>query len=415
MTQMDTSCMSDFDPESLSVDEARERVLAAVDTLRGTERLALMDALDRVLAEDVHATINVPPHRCSAMDGYALRADDLPQDGEVMLSVAGRSLAGHPYGEVLGGGEAVRITTGAVVPDGADLVVMQEMAELVGGAVRIGADHKPGQHVRLAGSDIAQGDRVLSAGTRLGPAELGLLASLGVGEVGVVPQPVVAFFSTGDELAGVGQALQPGQIHDSNRYTIAGMLRHLGAQPLDLGAVPDDRAALSATLQAAAERADAIITSGGVSVGEADYVRELLEEQGELKFWKIAMKPGRPLTLGRFGDAVFFGLPGNPVSVMVTFEQFVKPALMKLMGTAWRPPISLQARSRGALKKAPGRIEYQRGVLYRAEDGEWEVDSTGLQDSHVLSSMSHANCFVVLPLASAGCDAGEQVEVQPFA
>ena len=418
------SCMSDFDPDSLSVEAARSRVLQQVTRRTAVERIAVGEALDRVLAEVQHAPIDVPPHCCSAMDGYALCSADLPAAGdesgdEIELRVVGKSLAGHPYAGELQPGQAVRITTGAVVPAGAGLVAMQENVRRDGDRLYVGGGERTGQHLRAAGSDIPRGAQVLTAGRRLGPAELGLLASLGIAEVAVRRRPVVAFFSTGDELAPLGEPLTPGQIHDSNRYTLRGMLLRCGAEPLDLGAVADDRAALAATLEAAAARADAVVTSGGVSVGEADYIRELLEAQGELSFWKIAMKPGRPLTLGRLpgadGDVPFFGLPGNPVSVMATFYQFVRPALLAMAGEDWQPPLSIRARARQALKKAPGRIEYQRGVLARDADGEWAVDSTGLQDSHVLSSMSRANCFVVLPLASAGCAAGDWVDVEPFA
>ncbi len=420
-TAASASCMSDFDPDSLTVAEARQRVLEQVVRRTAVARVTIAEALDRVLAEDQHAPIDVPPHCCSAMDGYALRSADLPAtgDGSIELRVVGKSLAGHPFAGELQPGEAVRITTGAVVPAGAGLVAMQENVRRDGERLFVGGGEKPGQHLRAAGSDIRRGAQVLAAGCRLGPAELGLLASLGIAEVAVHRRPVVAFFSTGDELTPLGKPLAPGQIHDSNRYTLLGMLQRCGAEPLDLGAVADDRAALAATLEEAAARADAVLTSGGVSVGEADYIRELLAAHGELSFWKIAMKPGRPLTLGRLpgrrGEVPFFGLPGNPVSVMATFYQFVRPALLAMAGEDWQPPLAIRARARQALKKAPGRIEYQRGVLTRDADGEWAVDSTGLQDSHVLSSMSRANCFVVLPLASAGCAAGDWVDVEPFA
>lgn len=402
-------------PRLLPVAEAKRRILAQVAPVAGTERLAIRDALGRVLAEDIAATMSVPPHANSAMDGYALRGDDLPASGERVLRVTGRALAGAPFGGRVGPGQCVRIMTGAVMPEGADTVIMQEHVARQGDDIRLGQGHRPGDNVRAAGEDMRAGQTVLGAGHLMMPGELGLLASLGIAEVTVRRRPRVAFFSTGDELRGVGQPLEPGQIYDSNRYTLYGMLQRLGVEALDLGVVEDRREALRTAFHDAAAVADVVITSGGVSVGEADYVKQTLDELGQVGFWRIAMKPGKPLAVGRLGAAHFFGLPGNPVSVMVTFCQFVRPALQRLMGRSEAPDLTLRVPCTTDLHKQPGRLEYQRGVLHYDATGGLVVATTGGQDSHLLTSMSRANCFIVFPAESTGAAAGELVEVQPFA
>jgi molybdopterin molybdotransferase len=311
-------------------------------------------------------------------------------------------------------GECVRIMTGAVLPTGSNAVVMQEHAEVQQERVRIGPGHRCHQNVRDAGEDVKRGATVLRAGTRLRPAELGLLASLGFGELRVRRRPRIAFFSTGDELKSIGEQLGPGDVYDSNRYTLYGMLTRLGAEIIDMGVVSDDRNELRRGFREASEVADAVITSGGVSVGEADFVREILASLGQVSFWKIAMKPGRPLAFGRLGEALFFGLPGNPVSVMVTFYEFVQPALRRMMGELDPTPVSIPVRCVSKLRKRPGRTEFQRGILYRGEDGELLVRSTGQQGSGILTSVSQANCFIVLPDDSTGSSPDDMVEVQPF-
>lgn len=408
------SCQDDYDPESLSVGEARARMHAFVGTLAGTERLALREALDRVLAEPVRARFPVPQHTNAAMDGFAIVGADLPTAGSRCFREIGVSLAGRPYAGVVSSGECVRITTGAVMPEGADTVVMQEHAQRTPEGILIDNDHRPGQNVRGAGEDIATGDAVLPAGHRITPADLGLIASLGIPEVPVRRRLRVAFFSTGDELRSLGETLDAGMIYDSNRYTLWGMLRALGAEVIDMGVVGDDEAALISAFQTAGALADVVITSGGVSVGEADYTKQVLATVGEVALWKVAMKPGRPMAFGRIGDAVFFGLPGNPVSVMVTFYQFVQPVLRQMMGETPSTPPTVRARSTARLKKRPGRMEFQRGVLQQDASGQWQVAPTGDQGSGILTSMSQANCFVVLETDSLGAEAGDWVEVQPF-
>lgn len=408
------SCADDHDPEALSPEAAAARIAAGLRPITGAERLALRSALGRVLAETVCAPFDVPACANSAIDGYAVRGEDLPADGVRELRVVGTALAGHPWAGTLGPGEAVRIMTGAPLPAGADTALYQERVERIDDRVRITPHARPGDNVRLAGEDIARGAVVLSAGRRLTPADLGLLASLGRGEVSVRRRLRVAFFSTGDELRSLGEPLEPGMLYDSNRYTLHGMLSRLDCELLDMGVVRDDPQALEAAFREAGGCADLVVTSGGVSVGEADYVKDMLARVGEVDFWKVAIKPGRPLAFGRIGEAVFFGLPGNPVSVMATFHVFVRPAIHALRGET--PPLTLtvQARVLSRLKKRPGRVEYQRGILTQAADGTLEVDKTGAQGSGVLSSMSRANCFIVLSHDCAGVEAGSLVDVQPF-
>ncbi|MDH4383286.1 MAG: molybdopterin molybdotransferase MoeA [Gammaproteobacteria bacterium] len=408
------SCEDDYDLHSLSCEEALARLLAAVVPLADAERLALRAALGRILAAPINAPFAVPAHTNSAMDGYAVNARDLPTEGLRELKVVGSSFAGKPFTGEMNAGEAVRIMTGAVMPESADLVILQEQVLVEGDRISIDARHKRGQHVRAAGEDIPLGATVLPAGRRLTPSDLGLIASLGFGEVTVVRRPRVAFFSTGDELRSIGEPLGRGDIYDSNRYTLYGMLTRLGVDAIDLGVVRDDPDALSAAFDSAAAMADVIITSGGVSVGEADYTKEVLGRLGEVRFWKVAMKPGRPLAFGRVGKAAFFGLPGNPVSVMVTFYQFVQPALEKLMGTTPRLPWTLSAKTTTVLKKRPGRVEFQRGCLSRDAQGQLLVTATGDQGSGILSSMSSANCFIVLGMEVAKLEAGSEVQVQLF-
>ena len=400
-------------PGSLGVAEAHARIAAAVRPVGGTETVALRAALDRVLAQDVISGVYIPPDTNSAMDGYAFRGDDLDANGAAELRLVGTSWAGHPLDRAVGRGECARIMTGAPVPEGADSVVMQERTAVEGERVRI-TGARAGDNVRFAGEDIAPGERALPAGTRVRAAELGVLASLGLTEVAVHRRPRVALFATGDELYEPGQPLQPGGLYDSNRYTVWAMLTRLGMAIDDRGHLPDERGAVEASLTAAAAENDAVITTGGVSVGAADHVAVVLREQGDIGFLQIAMKPGKPLNFGHLGEALFFGLPGNPVSAMVTFYQFVKPALLALAGAAYEEAATLRARTAVPFPKKPGRTEYQRAVLRRDADGTPVVEHTGHQGSGRLSSMARANCLVIVPADSKGIEAGEWVDVQPF-
>jgi molybdopterin molybdotransferase len=407
------SCADDYDPNSMAVDKAREVIARFLHPVTATERLHVRSALDRVLGEDVLSPIDVPAHDNSAMDGYAVRFSDLDPKGETTLRVAGTAFAGEPFSGAMPAGECVRIMTGGVVPEGADTIVMQEHVKAKDGQVTIGSGHRKGQHLRRAGEDLAAGQVALKRGTPLRPAEIGLIASLGIPEVSVYRRLRVAFFSTGDELVSIGTAPKEGQIYDSNRYTLHGMLKRLGCEAIDMGVVRDDPRLLEAAFLQAAATADVVITSGGVSVGEADFVKELLNRLGEVVFWKIAMKPGRPLAYGKVGSAHFFGLPGNPVSVMVTFYQFVRDALLRLAGRDPVPPLpTFTVPCTSALKKAPGRTEFQRGILTRDGGGSWSVRVTGEQGSGILRSMAEANCFIILPTEQGNVAPGALVEVQ---
>jgi len=409
------SCADNAEPGLLSVEQAEQRIFDLLRPLHCPQRVDIRRALGRTLAADVHSTINVPGHTNSAMDGYAIRAADIPADGTTQLALAGSALAGRPFTGSVRPGQCIRIMTGAKLPDDCDAVVMQEQVEVEGDSIRIDARHRSGENVRQAGEDLSLGQTAIPAGKCLQASDLGLLASIGMGEVSVTRSLRVAFFSTGDELRPVGSQLAAGEIYDSNRYTLHGMLTRLGVEILDMGVIPDRRELIEQAFHSAAGNADVLITSGGVSVGEADFVKETLEKIGRVNFWKIAMKPGRPLAVGRIGHCQFFGLPGNPVSAMVTFYQFVQPALQKLSGQDISPPLLLKAKNISRLKKAPGRIDYQRGWLATDAQGELVVHSTGRQGSGMLSSMGKANCFIVLPLESKGVEAGSLVTIQPFA
>lgn len=407
----------EFDPNALRVEQARHRILESVTPITETEYLSIRDALNRVLASPIKSTIDVPAYTNSAMDGYAIQAADIPDTDTRELHVVGTIMAGKPLDIHIASGDCVRIMTGGKMPAGADTVIMQEHVQPddTGKTITITTGHQAGQNVRHAGEDLSKGDVVFQPGTRLTPADLGMLASMGIAEVAVFKRVKVVFFSTGDELCNVGQPLKEGQIYDSNRYTLFGMLRRLDVDFIDFGVIPDQRERVEDAFQRAIAGADVLVTTGGVSVGEADFVKETLEKLGQVGFWKIAMKPGRPLAFGRINDCQFFGLPGNPVSAMVTFYQFVQPALLRMMGIDDVTPKYLYLSSETALKKRAGRLEFQRGVISSTDNGEMVVRSTGAQGSGILSSMGEANCFIELPLETEKIEAGELVKVQPFA
>jgi molybdopterin molybdotransferase len=407
------SCVDGYDPDALRVDKAVEAIRACLAPIAGSERVPVRDALGRVLAQEIVPAINVPGHDNSAMDGWAVRGSDFSTNQDVQVREIGKALAGKPFGGTVNPGECVRVMTGAVMPRGADTVVVQEVCRAEGERITIPPGQKTGQNVRAAGEDLKAGVPVLEPGRLLSAADIGLIASLGQGEVEVRRRLRVAFFSTGDELVSVGTVLKEGQIYDSNRYTLHGMLRRLGVEIIDMGVVRDDPALLEAAFRKAAAEADAIITTGGVSVGEADFVKQLMAKLGEVLFWKIAMRPGRPMAFGRVGKAYLFGLPGNPVAVMVTFYQFVRDALLFMSGMTRTEIPMLSAVSSQAIRKVPGRTEYQRGIVYR-EGGTWKVRTTGQQGSGVLRSMSEANCFIVIEHARGSVNAGELVQVQLF-
>ena len=407
----DPSCMDDYDPNAMSVSQARQFVAQFLMPVTEIESINTMQALGRVLASDIVSPHNVPNYNNSAMDGYAFKYSV----GAKIIKIVGSAFAGKPFAGSIQAGECVKIMTGAVIPKNADTVVMQEKIAIKSDCITLLEAPQQGANVRLAGEDLSIGQLVLAKGHLLRPADLGLVASLGIGQLQVYRPLKVAFFSTGDELISVGSPLKTGQIYDSNRYTIFGMLSRLNVQISDLGVVPDNIELLEATLLKAAGDNDVVITTGGVSVGEADFMKSLLAKHGEVLFWKINMKPGRPLAYGKVGGGIksahYFGLPGNPVSAMVTFYQFVREALICLMGGTPKPLPLFNVQCTQAIKKTTGRTEYQRGFLYD-DAGIWKVKPLPNQGSGVLNSMSAANCFIVLNDVVGNLNAGETVTVQ---
>jgi molybdopterin molybdotransferase len=408
----------------LSVAAARAAIAAAIRPITGTEQLPLLQALGRVLAADVISPIDVPAHDNSAMDGYALHGSALRTDADTVLRVAATVHAGDVPSACLSPQECARIMTGAVMPAGLDTVVPQELCRVEADGVHIAPGViRPGENRRKRGEDLAQGRPALAAGRLLRPADLGLIASLGIASVTVVRRLRVALFSTGNELRTLGEPLEPGCIYDSNRYSLMGALARLGVEVIDLGLVRDDPAALEATFRRAIREADVVLTSGGVSVGDADYTRELLGQLGQVDFWKVAMRPGRPFAFGPLHGqdaggtaktAWLFALPGNPVAALVTFYAFAREALLALGGAKAEPLPTLQARSPVAIRKRPGRTEFQRGIVSRAADGGWDVAITGAQGAGILRSMCEANALVVLGHEQGSVAAGEPVEVWLF-
>lgn len=405
--------MESVSPGLLTLEQAQEKMFSQLEAITETETVSLYDATGRITAGAITSPINVPPFANAAMDGYAVRCADL--SAAAPLPLAGKSFAGAPFDGEWPAGTCIRIMTGAPIPAGADAVVMQEQTEVGAAGVRFLRPVKIGQNIRLPGEDIRQGACVLPVGTKLSVAELPLLASLGIAQVEVFRRLKVAIFSTGDELQPVGQPLQAGQIYDTNRFAVRLMLEQLGCEVSDLGIVRDDPSALRDAFRQADGGADLVISSGGVSVGEADYTKQTLAELGNISFWKLAIKPGKPFAFGKLQNAWFCGLPGNPVSSVVTFYQLVQPLLARLSGHAqWHLPARLRVKTTSALKKTPGRADFQRGIFSRNAQGEWEVKTTGHQGSHVFSSFSAANCFIVLEAARGHVAAGELVDIEPF-
>jgi len=396
----------------ISVREGQEHILAQVAVPVPPEVLPVTRALARVLAGDVEAPFDVPPADNSAVDGYAVGSADIPSAGTRELDVVGDLAAGAVFDGPLRAGQALRIMTGAPVPAGADTVYPQEVVERAGDRVRVGLIDK-GVNVRMRGEDVEAGGIVIERGTVLRPQEIGLITSLGIWQVSVHRRPRVALLSTGDEVVEPGTPRRPGQIYDANRFTLRGSVEQCGGDVLDLGIVPDARDELSARLREAAAMADVVLTSGGVSVGVYDLVKDVLAELGTIDFWQVAMQPGRPLAFGRIGDTTFFGLPGNPVASLLAFMLFVRPALWKLGGRRRLFPPTWQARTLEPLRKRAGRREFKRGVL-AYHDGAWQVRTTGPQGSGILSSMVAGNCLIVLEEERGDVAAGELVTVEPF-
>jgi len=405
-----------YDPQALSAGSVNDFLARLVQPVQEVEQVGILDAIDRVLAQDLISPINVPPHDNSAMDGYAFDGAQLKPAELLSLEVVGTAFAGKAWQGSVAPGECVKVMTGAIMPAGTDTVVPQEFIQ-PGGEGRVAIPPKllqPGDNRRLKGEDLCEGQPALAKGTRLTPAACGLIASLGLASVEVHRRLRVAYFSTGDEILSLGEPPREGAVYDSNRYTVSGLLKRLGCEVIDLGVVRDDPPLLEAAFRDAASRADAIITSGGVSVGEADYTKAMMKKLGDVAFWKIAMRPGRPMAVGRVGDSILFGLPGNPVAVMVTFLAFVRPALLRMMGCSAAQPPLLKARSAEAIRKKAGRTEYQRGLVTTGTDGKLHVRTTGNQGSGVLSSMVQANGLIVLHHAQGNVAVGDEVDVMMF-
>ncbi len=408
-------------PDLMPINQALDIILAATTPLPTTQIVTLEQSVGYVLAQDLLSPLNVPPFANSAMDGYAVRCSDLQTSP--CLPVAGKSFAGQPFNGNWPANSCIRIMTGAQIPLGCNAVIMQEHAQADGDSIDFSAalPLKAEQNIRPIGDDIQQSDPVLTQGHRITARDVAMIASLGIAELTVFTQPKVAFFSTGDELKPLGSKLQAGEIYDSNRYGIKALLEKLGCQTIDLGVIPDDKTQLELALIKAQQLADVVVTSGGVSVGEADYTKEILQQQGEIGFWKLAIKPGKPFAFGQLGkdpehSTLFCGLPGNPVSAFVTLYVLVQPMLAKLAGhTQWQQPASIPAISKNSFKKTPGRTDYQRGIYHINAQGQFEVSSTGNQSSGAFRSMSLANCFIVLEQQRGQVEAGEIVTIQPFA
>ena len=405
-----------YDPQALSAAGVNDFLARLVEPVSAIEQVGIFEALDRVTARPIISPVSVPPHDNSAMDGFAFDGTQLQAGQPLTLQVMGTALAGKAWRGSVAPGQCVKIMTGAIMPAGLDTVVPQEFTKPDGeNRIAIPPDIlQPGDNRRHKGEDLREGEAALPQGTRLGPAACGLLASLGLQTIPVYRRLRIAYFSTGDEILSLGEAPREGAVYDSNRYTVFGLLTRLGCEVIDMGVVRDDPASLEAAFRDAAGRADAIITSGGVSVGEADYTKAMMKKLGDVAFWKIAMRPGRPMAVGRIDKSVLFGLPGNPVAVMVTFLAFVRPALLRMMGSTEAAPPFLKARSAEPIRKKAGRTEYQRGIVTRADDGSLSVQITGNQGSGVLSSMVQANGLIVLHHSQGNVTPGDEVDVMMF-
>ena len=421
-----------YDPDALRAGDVVAFLAKMVEPLSQTQQLPLMEALGRVLVQDIVSPISVPPHDNSAMDGYAFVGGDLAASGDTRLRVVGTALAGKAWQGHLTRGDCVKIMTGAIMPGATDTVAPKEIVRIAEGAAGESFIALPagmvriGDNRRFQGEDLLAGSPALQRGDVLVPAALGLVASLGIAQVPVYRRLKVAYFSTGDEILSLGEPVREGAVFDSNRYTVFGLLTRMGCEVIDLGVVRDEPARLEAAFKQAAESADAVITSGGVSVGEADHTKAMMKklagdeaDGGGVAFWRIAMRPGRPMAVGRIPagngrQAVLFGLPGNPVAVMVTFLAFVRPTLLRMMGARSSAPVLLRARSLEAMRKKPGRTEYQRGIVTQDNHGALSVRTTGNQGSGVLSSMVQANGLIVLRHEQGDVALGDEVDVMMF-
>ncbi len=406
------SCINDFDPSALDEITAVKQILKSIITIKKNENINIMGALGRVASKNIKSSIHIPSFRNSAMDGYAINIKNLEKN-KYSLKEQGVSLAGQPYDKRLKDGETIRVMTGAVIPDNANAIIMKEMVEVEGNIVLFPNFIQKNQNIRNIGEDIKKGDVVIKKGRQINYVDLGILSSLGIAKIDVFKRPVVSFFSTGDELISIRKKLKKGLIYDSNRYLLFGLLNELPVQIKDMGVVKDNEAILIKKLKECSKISDIIITTGGVSVGDADYIKSALKKTGKVNFWKIAIKPGRPLAYGKINNASFFGLPGNPVSAAVTFQIFIIPAIRKMLQMIASSKLTVDAIVKSTLSKKKGRVEYKRGLLEQ-KDGINIVNTTGLQGSNILSSLSKANCYIRLSSETEKIKKGDTVEVIPF-
>jgi molybdopterin molybdotransferase len=406
------SCVNDFDPSALDEMTAVKQILKSITTIKKIETIKIMDSLGRVASKNIKSSINIPSFRNSAMDGYALNIKNLEKN-KYSLKEQGISLAGQAYDKKLKDKETIRVMTGAVIPNNADAVIMKEMVDIEGDIILFPNFIQKNQNIRNIGEDIKKGDIVIKKGRQINYVDLGILSSLGIGKIDVFRKPIISFFSTGDELISINKKLKKGLIYDSNRYLLFGLLSELPVQIKDMGVVKDNEEILVKKLKECAKVSDIIITTGGVSVGDADYIKSALKKVGKVNFWKIAIKPGRPLAYGKINNASFFGLPGNPVSAAVTFQIFIIPAIKKMFQMIASSKLTIKAQVKSALSKKKGRVEYKRGLLEQ-KDGVNTVNTTGLQGSNILSSLSKANCYIRLSSETEKIKKGDTVEVIPF-
>ena len=406
------SCINDFDPSALDEITAVSRILKSITTMKDTETINIKDALGRIVSKNIKSSINIPSFRNSAMDGYAINIKNLKQN-KYVLNEQGISLAGQPYYKKLKNKETVKVMTGAVIPDNADAIIMKEMVDKKGNIISFPDCIQKDQNIRNIGEDIKKGDKVLTKGRQINYVDLAILSSLGMSKIDVLKKPIVSFFSTGDELISVNKKLKKGQIYDSNRYLLFGLLSELPVEIKDMGVARDNERILIKKLKECSGLSDIIITTGGVSVGDADYIKSALKKAGKVNFWKIAIKPGRPLAFGKIKNASFFGLPGNPVSAAVTFQIFIIPAIKKMLNMLTSSKLAVNAIVKSTLSKKKGRVEYKRGLLEQ-KNGINIVNTTGLQGSNILSSLSKANCYIRLDSKTEKIKRGDTVEVLPF-
>ena len=406
------SCVNDFDPSALDEITAIKKILKSIKTIKRSETINIMDSLGRIASKNIKSSINIPSFRNSAMDGYALNIKNLEKN-KYNLMEQGISLAGQAYDRKLKDKETVRVMTGAVIPNNADAVIMKEMTDIEGDIISFPNFIQKNQNIRNIGEDIKKGDIVIKKGRKINYVDLGILSSLGIGKIDVFKKPVISFFSTGDELISINKKLKKGLIYDSNRYLLFGLLSELPVQIKDMGVVKDNEEILVKKLKECAKVSDIVITTGGVSVGDADYIKSALKKVGKVNFWKIAIKPGRPLAHGKINNASFFGLPGNPVSAAVTFQIFIIPAINKMLQMIASSKLTIKARIKSPLSKKKGRVEYKRGFMEQ-KDGVNIVNITGLQGSNILSSLSKANCYIRLSSETDKVKKGDYVEVIPF-